>query len=88
VLRHPENEIPPIDATVQANNPVARTLARNLQDPHFLTPQPLYAADGTAYLQYAFDEIRQRWGSIDAYLDQEIGVTAAARRIFKQRYLE
>jgi protein-tyrosine phosphatase len=46
------------------------------KDPEAL--RPILEAD-PAYLDMAYDEIEQRCGSMDAYLEQELGVTPAVR---------
>ena len=45
-------------------------------------------ADGTPFLNYAFDEIDGRWGSVDNYLEQEIGVTKLDLASLRAIYLE
>lgn len=40
------------------------------------------------YLQAAFDSIRAEYGSIDAYLQQALDVSAEDRRLLRARYLE
>lgn len=85
--RRPEWEMPRIDTAAQANNPVAMLFARYQQNPA-AKPQPLKNPDGTAFLSYAFDEIDKRWGSVDAYLEQEIGVTKGDMAALRANYLE
>jgi protein-tyrosine phosphatase len=51
-------------------------------------PQPLKAADGTAFLSFALDEIDQRNGSVEAYLDSEVGVKPADIAKLRATYLE
>ncbi len=86
--RHPENEMPKIDATGQPENSVAYYFASLQKDGRLLKPQPLYDANRRALLEYAFDEINSRWGSVDAYLEKEIGVTKADIAKLRQKYLE
>ncbi len=86
--RHPENEMPKIDVVAQANNPIALFFARNMQDPKNLTPKPLYGADGTPFLKFAFDEVEAKWGSVDAYLEKEVGLTPAKRARLRSLYLQ
>jgi protein-tyrosine phosphatase len=86
--RRPEWEMPKIDTVAQANNPVAMLFARYQQNPEAAKPQPLKDPDGTAFLSYAFDEIDRKWGSVDAYLEQEIGVTKVDIAALRATYLE
>ena len=53
-----------------------------------LKAHPLYAAGGKPFLQQTFDEIDSRWGSVDAYLDQVLGVDKAAIARLRADYLE
>lgn len=86
--RRPEWEMPKIDTVAQANNPVAMFFAKYQQNPEAARPQPLKDPDGTAFLTHAFREIETRWGSVDAYLEQEIGVTAKDVALLRTHYLE
>ena len=86
--RRPEWEMPKIDTVAQANNPVAMMFAKYQQNPAAAKPQPLKDPDGTAFLTYAFDEIEKRWGSVDAYLEQEAGVSKIDRAALRATYLE
>jgi len=45
-------------------------------------------AVGTPYLTYAFAEIERRWGSVDAYLQQEIGLGNVDLARLRAHYLE
>ena len=86
--RRPEWEMPKIDTSAQAGNPVALMFAKFQQNPAAATPQPLKDPDGTAFLSYAFDEIDKRWGSVNAYLEQEIGITRVDIASLRATYLE
>jgi protein-tyrosine phosphatase len=50
--------------------------------------RPLYTAAGKPFLQETFDEIDARWGSVDAYLDQVLGVDKAKIARLRALYLE
>jgi protein-tyrosine phosphatase len=76
VLRKPENEMPRIDSALAATNPVAAMFASYQKEPH-PKPTPLVTADGTSFLSFSMAEIDQKWGSIDQYLETEIGLTKA-----------
>lgn len=86
--RHPENELPPIDAATAASNPVAGFFAGYQKSPGYKTPQPLVEADGTPFLSGAFAEIDDKWGSTDGYLTRAIGLTRADIARLRKLYLE
>lgn len=86
-LRRPEYEMPRIDPALAANDPVARLFA-GYQTPQMARPTPLVEADGTPFLAGAFAEIEAKYGSVDAYLAREAGLTAARRKALMAAYLE
>lgn len=86
-LRRPENEMPKITPEVAASNPVAAMFAHYQQGPQ-ARPAPLKSADGTPFLAAALDEIEKKWGSVDAYLDKEAGVSAQDIARLRQLYTE
>lgn len=50
-------------------------------------PNPLVTEDGTPFLQLTFDAIEARYGSVTAYLDQEIGVSPEDQAQIRAIYL-
>jgi protein-tyrosine phosphatase len=88
IHRRPEWEMPRFEPAVAAANPTAAYFAHHQGGAQPRKPQPLFDAQGRALLQYAFDAIEQRWGSVEAYLDKEIGVDAADIARLRQMYLE
>jgi protein-tyrosine phosphatase len=85
--RRPEFEMPKIDPALHPNDPAAQLFARaQAQGPR--KPQPLIEADGRPFLTGAFEEIDAKWGSVDAYLRQEIGLTDANIAALRRDYLE
>lgn len=86
--RHPEFEMPKIDAATQAANPTAAMFGRYQQDSKYRTPRPLMDGEKRAYLQFALAEVENRWGSVEAYLDKELGVDAADIARLRAMYLE
>lgn len=86
--RHPEFEMPKLDAAIQAANPVAAMFARYQQDPRYSKPRPLMDGQKRAYLEFALAEVESRWGSVEAYLDKELGVGAADIGRLRAMYLE
>jgi len=86
--RQPKYEMPRIDTTVYANNPVAMMFARFQDDPKAAMPQPLQEADGRPFLTGAFEEIDAKYGSVDAYLEKEAGVSKVDIAALRRTYLE
>jgi protein-tyrosine phosphatase len=58
------------------------------QTPQAAKPTPLVEADGTPFLAGAFAEITEKYGSVDAYLEREAGLTPARRAALRKTYLE
>jgi protein-tyrosine phosphatase len=86
-LRHPQYEMPPIDPALHKDNPVAQMFAGHGQPGTARQPQPLVEADGRPFLVGALDEIEHKWGSVDAYLEQEIGLGKADVAKLRSLYL-
>lgn len=86
--RHPEWEMPRFEAARAQAEPVAGFFARYQADPRYRTPQPLLTPDQKPLLAFAFEEIESRYGSVDAYLDKELGVSAADVAKLRALYLE
>ena len=84
--RRPEFEMPRITPEQAAANPGAAIFARFQSDPHASQPQPLMTAEGKPYLDFAFDEMRTRWGGVNGYLRREIGLTPADIARLRARY--
>ncbi len=87
-FRHPEFEMPLIDAAAHPGDAAAQMFSKYQQLPGWKTPQPLKEADGRAYLLGAFEEIEAKWGSVDAYLEKEIGLKPAQRTRLRALYLD
>jgi protein-tyrosine phosphatase len=87
-LRRPEWEMPHIDAAAHPGDPAAQLFERYQANPAAAKPQPLKTADGTAFLTFAFDQIEQKWGSVDAYLEAEAGVSKDDIAALRKAYLE
>ncbi len=88
VYRHPEYELPKVDATGQPEDSAAFLFATLQKDGRVTKPQPLYDAKHRALLEYAFDEMQSRWGGVEGYLAKEVGVSSADIAKLRQTYLE
>ncbi len=86
--RQPANELPPIDDAMAKSSPVAAMFAGYQKAPGGNVAQPLKEADGTPFLAGAFAEIEAKWGSVEAYLDKEAGVSKADLARLRVLYLE
>jgi protein-tyrosine phosphatase len=82
--RHPENEMASFDPAAFPDNPAARMFAQYKGQ----KPQPLKTADGTAFLSAAFDEMEKKYGSVEGYLDQVLGVNAVDIAALRAAYTE
>ncbi|HLZ82015.1 MAG TPA: tyrosine-protein phosphatase [Caulobacteraceae bacterium] len=85
--RRPDNEIPKLAPGQYPGNIVA-DFYRRAQAAGPMKARPLYTAAGKPFLQETFDEIDARWGSVDAYLDQVLGIDKAQIAKLRLLYLE
>lgn len=85
--RRPENEMPRIDPALAASNPTAAMFASSQRAPN-AKPQPLKTAEGKAFLSFAFEEVAAKWGSVEGYLQKEIGIGPAEIRQLRALYTE
>lgn len=88
--RHPEYEMPAIDPAQFPGNSAAAMFAhyRPADGKPILAPTPLMTADGTPFLTFALADIERRWGSMDGYLERQLGVGPAERAQLRKDYLE
>jgi protein-tyrosine phosphatase len=86
--RRPEYEMPKLDPAAHPDDPVVQLFARSQQRPNWRTPQPLVDAEGRPFLRGAFEEIEAKWGSVEGYLDKQVGVSPADIETLRRLYLE
>jgi protein-tyrosine phosphatase len=79
--------LPPISDAMAQSNPIAGFFAHFQKDPAAAKANPLVTPDGTPFLTFALAEIDRRWGSIDSYLEQEIGLSKADLATLRATYL-
>lgn len=72
--RRPEFEMPRLDTAAHPGDPVVAMFAGFQDNPQARQPRPLMTADGTPFLNFALAEIEAKWGSVDGYLESEIGL--------------
>jgi protein-tyrosine phosphatase len=87
-LRRPVNELPPINAADYPGNPIVGYYAELRRKGDAMIAEPLYGSDGSAYLEGFFQTIEQRWGSVDVYLQREIGLKTADIARLRRLYLQ
>jgi len=86
--RHTQWEVAPIPEALASTNPVYGYFARYRKEPETAKPPSLSASDGRPYLAVSLGVIEQRWGSVPAYLEKEIGLSAADLARLRALYLE
>lgn len=86
--RNPSVELPRIDPALYPNNPVAQMFAHYQNAPGGNKAQPLMEADGTPFLTGALAEIDAKWGSSEAYLKAEVGLSDQDLEQLRKTYVE
>jgi protein-tyrosine phosphatase len=87
-FRRPEMEKGDIDLQAAAeSNAFAAMMLQYGQDRDTSRPNPLVTSDGTPFLQLTFDAIEARYGSVAAYLDEEVGVSPQEQARLRALYL-
>lgn len=86
--RRVEWEVAPIPDALATVNPVYAYFIRYRKEPETAKPPSLSASDGKPYLAVSFDVIEARWGSVPAYLEQEIGLNAVQLARLRSLYLQ
>ncbi len=86
--RRPEVERGDVDLAEAADdNFFAQLMLRYSEGDQARAAQPLLTEDGVPFLRFALDQVEQDFGSIEAYLDERIGVDAADRERLRERFL-
>jgi protein-tyrosine phosphatase len=86
--RRPDYEMPKINPADYPGNAFLEMYGKYFADPAMKKPRPLMTEDGKAYLSATFEEIDARWGSVENYLDKELGVDAVKLAALRAEYLE
>lgn len=85
--RQPRWEMPPINVEAFPGNAVAAVFARGAAAGD-RKPAPLHDAQGKSLLLNSFAAIEKQYGSVEGYLETEIGVTSADIAALRATYLE
>lgn len=80
-------ELPVIPEGLASGNAIFAYFAKYQKDPKHQTPIPLVTADGTPFLATAFQTIEEKWGSVDNYLQQEMGLSPDDIATLRATYL-
>jgi protein-tyrosine phosphatase len=86
--RRPEWEMPKISPALAQENPTAAFFARYQDNPAARKPTPLVDSDGQPLVKHALEAVEKQYGSVEAYLDKEIGVDAAEIAKLRAMYTE
>jgi protein-tyrosine phosphatase len=86
--RRPEWEMPKVDPADYPGNLIVQYYAAAAKKPGGAKAEPLYGADGQSHLVKFFAHVETQYGSVEAYLDQELGVDATAIAKLRSIYLE
>lgn len=90
-LRRPEHEMNRAQLTALADSNVVAAFYNGLLSRHgpgVFVPKRLLDEQGRPLLEIAFAAIEREWGSIDSYLDAELGIGPTERVRLKDQLLE
>ena len=86
--RQPQFEMPKINLEANKDNAAAQLFAKYQSAPNAGVPQPLKDENGQAFLEGAFSEINEKWGSVDNYLNKEIKLSPQDIKKLREMYTE
>lgn len=81
-------ELPPISSEDARRSSYAAMWAAIQKDPYFSKPIPLIDGHGVPYISVALGAIEKKWGSVDIYLEQAIGLSKDDIKTLRASYLE
>lgn len=87
-LRRPQNELPPLDPAQYPTNPIVQYYAAAAKKPGGIKAEPLYSAAGVSHLAQFFEMIDRDYGSVETYLDSQLGISAIDIARLRALYLE
>ena len=88
-FRRPDHEKGDIDLAAAAKtNAFAAMMLKYGQGKDSARPNPLVTADGVPFISFTLDTIEHRYGSVSAYLAQELGIDALAQEKLRAMYLQ
>jgi protein-tyrosine phosphatase len=86
--RRLEWEMPKADPADYPGNLIVQYYAAAAKKPGGAKAEPLYGADGQSHLVKFFAHLETQYGSVEAYLDKELGIDAIAVAKLRSIYLE
>lgn len=87
-LRRPQYEMPPINPADWPGNPIVPYYVAGQSKPGGPKAEPLYSAKGISHLVQFFEVIDQEYGSVEMYLQKELGITPLEIVQLKKNYLD
>ena len=86
--RLPQIEIGQVDLPKAAQHNAFAAMMLRYQNQASEQPQPLLTENNVPFLKFTFDDIEKRFGSVERYLDVELGVDDRDLNILRQRFLQ
>lgn len=87
-LRRPQFEMPPLDPADWPGNPIVPYYVASMKKPGGPKAEPLFTPKGNSHLAQYFEMIDKDYGSVEAYLEKELGVAAEDTKRLRAIYLE
>lgn len=87
-LRQPGNEMPAIRTEDWPDNPMAQLYARGQAQSGGMKAEALYEPSGASHIVRFLDYIDRTYGSVDAYLERELGIGPREIARLRTMYLE
>lgn len=87
-LRRPQFEMPPLNPADWPGNPIVPYYVAGQAKPGGAKAEPLYSPKGVSHLVQFFEIIDQEYGSVEGYLQKELGITALDILQLKKSYLD
>jgi protein-tyrosine phosphatase len=86
-LRRPQFEMPPLKAEDWPGNPIVPFYIAGQNAPGGPKAEPLYSRKGVSHLVQFFELVERDYGSVEGYLDKELGVSATDIARLRALYL-
>lgn len=86
--RRPKYELPPVDAADFPGNPIVKIYSAQRKNGGELKAQPLYTADGQSHIRMFLEYVDKTYGSVEGFLDSELGIDASDIERLQAHYLE
>lgn len=87
-LRRPQFEMPPLNPADWPGNPIVPFYAAVQARPEGAKAEPLFTRTGNSHLAQFFQLVEKDYGSVEGYLEAELGVTGSDIDKLKRLYLD